>query len=68
MEAFFQQLLRFVAAAMGAFYVALGVFLMLTDREFLRLDTTLRILLGGLLVLYGIYRVTRSLRKSHAGA
>jgi len=59
-----QNLLRAAAMAMGLLYVIIGVALIFYPIELLGLGSTIRIVLGVLLILYGAYRVYRGTKKT----
>ena len=54
---------RVLAGSMGLLYLACGLYLLLAASTPLQIPDTLRFMLGGLLVLYGGFRIFRALRK-----
>jgi hypothetical protein len=61
-----RSLLRLAAAALAAAYVVAGLFLIFIETELIGINPTIRFILGLLLVLYGIYRFVRALKKAPA--
>lgn len=59
---FLQGFSRLAGAALGAAYVVLGGFVIFARTDFLQLGGVLRYSFGGLLIIYGIYRIARSIK------
>lgn len=60
MEPFFQSLLRVLIFAMAAMYVLAGLALMILHP--FRLSHAFQIAFGALLLIYGLFRIVRSVR------
>jgi hypothetical protein len=52
--------LRYFSLLMTLVYPALGIYLIISSPEQIHLDPTMKKILGGVLVVYGIYRFYRA--------
>ena len=54
--------------SMGAIYLAVGGFLLFPEKlgfEMVAFDATARYIFGGIIVLYGVWRIYRGIRKEY---
>ncbi|MEI6817143.1 MAG: C4-dicarboxylate ABC transporter [Bacteroidota bacterium] len=57
------RILRYFEALMVLAYVGFGIFVLFYSNDFFRLSTVQRIVLGVVLIVYGLYRVFRVYKK-----
>lgn len=58
-ESKYTKFLRFFTLVMTLLYPALGLFLIFSSKEQVRLDPTMKLILGIVLLVYGIFRFMR---------
>jgi hypothetical protein len=54
------KILKFFSLVMTLAYPALGIYLLISTQEQIRLDSTIKNILGGVLIVYGIFRFYRA--------
>ncbi len=57
--------MKWLSAIIGFFYVVLGVFIIIYKFFVIILEPNIAYLLGGLMIVYGIYRVLRVFYKAN---
>lgn len=66
-ETGFQKSIKYFTLTMSLLYPAIGIYLLLSDDEQLPIDKNTKLIVGVILIAYGLFRFMRNFRRLSAG-
>lgn len=66
-ETSFQKAIKYFTLTMSLVYPAIGMYLLLSDDEQLPIDKNTKMIVGIILIAYGLFRFMRNFRRLSAG-